>query len=150
MVLLCFNHRLLKKYTELFLFFKSDKASHRQAVFIFHLPLASSNHFHLLMKMIPEGHFTDQDIQKRFEAFHGDSREFVEGQIPYWRKKLSNLSEFVREIKVGFARYYIKSKKEWISRYRRYVYEAGAISRPDKMQAKVIDDKVAAKERKKI
>ena len=58
------------------------------------------------MKMIPEGHFTDQDIQKRFEAFHGDSREFVEGQIPYWREKLSSLSEFVREIKVGFARYY--------------------------------------------
>ena len=28
-------------------------------------------------------------------------------------------------------------------------HEAGAISRPDKMQAKVIDDKVAANERKK-
>jgi hypothetical protein len=28
-------------------------------------------------------------------------------------------------------------------------YEAGAISRPDKMQAKVIDDEVVAKERKK-
>jgi len=29
------------------------------------------------------------------------------------------------------------------------VYEAGAISRPDKMQAKVVDDKVLAKEHKK-
>jgi len=29
------------------------------------------------------------------------------------------------------------------------VYEAGAINHPDKMQAKVIDDKVVAKERKK-
>ncbi len=28
------------------------------------------------------------------------------------------------------------------------MYEAGAINRPDKMQAKVIDDKVVAKERK--
>jgi hypothetical protein len=43
----------------------------------------------------------------------------------------------------------LKSKKERIRRYRRYVYEAGAINRPDKMQAKVIDDKVVAKERKK-
>ncbi len=184
------------------------------------------NHFHLLMKMIPEDHFTDEEIQKRFEAFYGDSREFTEGQIPYWREKLSSLSEFVREIKVGFARYYnrrhnrrgyfwgdrfksvivdkgetlvnclayidlnplragivdrpedyrwnslgyhiqtenkdkflstdfglkefnVKNKKERIRRYRRYVYEAGALNRPDKMQAQVIDAKVVEKERKK-
>jgi len=184
------------------------------------------NHFHLMVKMIPESHFTDDDIQMRFEAFYGDSREFAEGQIPYWREKLSSLSEFIREVKVGFARYYnrrhnrrgyfwgdrfksvivdkgetlvnclayidlnplraglvdrpedyrwsslgyhlqtqnkdrflstdfglkefsVKSLKERIRRYRRYVYEAGAIGRFDKMQAKVIDDKVVAKERKK-
>ena len=184
------------------------------------------NHFHLLVKMIPEDRFTDDDILKRFEAFYGDSREFVEGQIPYWREKLSSLSEFVREIKVGFARFYnrrynrrgyfwgdrfksvivdkgetllnclayidlnplraglvdrpedyrwnslgyhlqtenkdqflstdfglkefnVKNKKERIRRYRRYVYEAGALDRPEKMQAGVIDAKVVAKERKK-
>jgi len=43
----------------------------------------------------------------------------------------------------------LKSKKERIRRYRRYVYEAGAIDRPDKMQTKVIEDNLAAKERKK-
>jgi putative transposase len=64
------------------------------------------NHFHLLVKMIPEHRFTDEEIQKRFEAFYGDSRSFSEGQLPYFREKFSNLSEFVREIKVGFARYY--------------------------------------------
>jgi hypothetical protein len=37
----------------------------------------------------------------------------------------------------------------YFGRYRRYVYEAGALTRSDKMQAKVIDDKVIAKERKK-
>ena len=184
------------------------------------------NHFHLLVKMIPESDFTDDDIQKRFETFFGESREFAKGQIPYWREKLSSLSEFVREIKVGFARYYnrghnrrgyfwgdrfksvivdkgetlvnclayidlnplragivdrpedyrwnslgyhiqtenkdkflstdfglkefnVKNKKERIRRYRRYVYEAGALNRPDKMQAQVIDAKVVEKERKK-
>ena len=184
------------------------------------------NHFHLLVKMIPDYRFTDDEIQERFEAFYGDSREFAEGQIPYWREKLSSLSEFIREIKVGFARYYnrrqnrrgyfwgdrfkslivekgetlvnclayidlnplragivdrpedyrwnslgyhlqtenkdeflstdfglkefnVKSEKERIRRYRQYVYEAGAIGRPDKMQAKVIDAEVVAKERKK-
>ena len=84
----------------------------------------------------------------------------------------------MREIKVGFARYYnrrhnrrgyfwgdrfksvIVDKGETlvnclayidlIRRFRRYVYEAGAISRPDKMQAKVINDKIVAKSAKKI
>ena len=184
------------------------------------------NHFHLLVKMIPENRYTDQQIQKRFEKFYGESRKFTEGQIPYLQEKLSSLSEFMREIKMGFARYYnrrhnrrgyfwgdrfksvivekgetlinclayidlnplragivdrpedyrwnslgyhlqsenkdlflstdfgfkefsVKSKKERIKIYRRYVYEAGSISRPDRMQAKVIDEKVVSKERKK-
>jgi hypothetical protein len=42
----------------------------------------------------------------------------------------------------------LKSQKERVRRYRRYVYEAGAIDRADKMQAKVIDDKVMEKERR--
>jgi hypothetical protein len=56
--------------------------------------------------MIPENRFTDEDIQKRSQAHYGDSRDFTEGQIPYLRENLSSLSEFMREIKVGFARYY--------------------------------------------
>ena len=64
------------------------------------------NHFHLLEKMIPDNRFTDEEIQIRFENHYGDSRDFTEGQLPYLREKLSSLSEFMREIKVGFARYY--------------------------------------------
>jgi hypothetical protein len=51
------------------------------------------NHFLLPVKMIPENGFSDDDIQKRFEAFYGDRREFAEDQIPYWREKLSSISE---------------------------------------------------------
>jgi hypothetical protein len=184
------------------------------------------NHFHLLVKMFPKHKFTDEDIQKRYEKFYGDDGIFAAGWIPSLREKLSSLSEFVREIKVGFARFYnkthnrrgyfwgdrfksvivengetlinclayidlnplraglvkrpeeyrwnsigyhvqtnnrdnflstdfglkesnVKSKKERIVRYRRYVYEAGAISRPDKMQAKVIGDSILEKERRR-
>jgi len=64
------------------------------------------NHFHILVKMFPEYKFTDEDIQKRYEAFYGDERTFAAGWIPSLREKLSSLSEFVREIKVGFTRYY--------------------------------------------
>jgi putative transposase len=183
------------------------------------------NHFHILVRVIPEYKFTDEDILNRYVDFYGDERIFADGLVPSLRLKLSNLSEFMREIKVGFARCYnrrhnrrgyfwgdrfksvivdkgetlinclayidlnplraglvdrpedyrwnslgyhvqtnsrnnflstdfglkefnVKSKKERIRRYRRYVYEAGAIDRPDKMQAGVIDPKVVAKERK--
>jgi hypothetical protein len=43
----------------------------------------------------------------------------------------------------------LNSEKERIRLYRRYVYEAGAIDRRDKMKAGMIDPKVVAKERKK-
>jgi hypothetical protein len=184
------------------------------------------NHFHFLVKMFPEHKFTDEDIQKRYEEFYGDDVMFAAGWIPSLREKLSSLSEFVREIKVGFARFYNKrhnrrgyfwgdrfksvivekgetlinclayidlnplraglvkrpddyrwnslgyhiqtdnkdnflsldfglkefefvDTEERLKRYRRYVYEAGAISRPDKMQAKVIGDRIFEKERKR-
>jgi hypothetical protein len=149
-----------------------------------------------------------------------------DGQIPLLRLKLASLSEFVRDIKVTFARYYncrhnrrgyfwgdrfksvivdrgetlvnclayidlnplragivkqpekyrwnsigyhlqtgnknhflstdfglkefnVRSEKERIRRYRRYLYEAGAIDRPDKSRAKVIDPRILAKQKNK-
>jgi REP element-mobilizing transposase RayT len=184
------------------------------------------NHFHLLVRMLPQDRFSDQEIKKRFEMFYGGDRVFSQEQIPYLRERFSSLSEFVREIKVGFSRYYnrrhgrrgyfwgdrfksvivekgetlinclayidlnpvragivkrpeqyrwnslgyhiqtnnkrqllstdfglqqfnVKSEKERISRYHRYVYEAGALDRFDQLQSKVIDPKVIAKECKK-
>jgi len=47
----------------------------------------------------------------------------------------------------GLKEFNVQCKKERIRRYRRYVYEAGAIYRPEKMQANVIEDRVIAKER---
>ena len=49
---------------------------------------------------------TDEDIKKRYVAFYGDERIFADGMILSLRVKLSSLSEFMREIKVGFARFY--------------------------------------------
>ena len=182
------------------------------------------NHFHLLVKVFPEYKFTDQDIRKRYLEFYGDDRAFSYGQVPSLREKLSNLSEFVREIKVGFTRYYnhrhnrrgyfwgdrfksvivekgetlinclayidlnplraglvdrpeeyrwnsigyhvqtgnkndflslafglkefgVLDAEERLKRYRRYVYEAGALDRSGKPAAGVIDSSVLEKER---
>jgi putative transposase len=87
------------------------------------------NHFHLLVKMFPEHRFTDEEIRKRFEKFYGDSRIFAKGQIPYLREKLSSLSEFIREIKVGFARYYNRRHNRrgyfWGDRFKSVIVDKG-------------------------
>jgi hypothetical protein len=87
------------------------------------------NHFHILVKMFPEYKFTDEDIKKRYENFYGDERAFADGWIPSLREKLSNLSEFVREIKVGFTRYYNKRHHWrgyfWGDRFKSVIVEKG-------------------------
>ncbi len=87
------------------------------------------NHFHLLVKMFPEYKFCDDDIKKRYVGFYGDDRSFAYGQVPSLREKLSNLSEFVREIKVGFARYYNKRHNRrgyfWGDRFKSVIVEKG-------------------------
>ena len=87
------------------------------------------NHFHILVRMFPEHKFRDEDIKKRYEAFYGDDRVFAAGQIPSLREKLSNLSEFVREIKVGFTRYYNKRHNRrgyfWGDRFKSVIVEKG-------------------------
>jgi predicted nuclease of restriction endonuclease-like (RecB) superfamily len=49
----------------------------------------------------------------------------------------------------GLKEFNVKSKKERIRRYRRYVYEAGSLNQPEKGKAKVIKEKVLEKERSK-
>ena len=87
------------------------------------------NHFHLLVKMFPEYKFTDEEIKKRYEEFYGDDRTFSYGQVPSLREKLSNLSEFVREIKVGFTRYYNRRHNRrgyfWGDRFKSVIVEKG-------------------------
>ncbi len=60
------------------------------------------NHFHLLCRILPEDQFSDQEILARVKRYYGDRRE-VESLSPeelaYWRRRLSDLSRYVQEIK---------------------------------------------------
>jgi hypothetical protein len=49
----------------------------------------------------------------------------------------------------GLKEFKVKSEKERIRSYRRYVYEAGAVNRPEKGKTKVIGDRILEKERKR-
>ena len=175
--------------------------------------------------MFPEYKFTDAQIKKRYVEFYDDDRAFADVWVPSLREKLSSLSEFMREIKVGFARFYnrrhnrrgyfwgdrfksvivengetlinclayidlnplraglinrpegyrwnslgyhvqtgnkdnflsldfglkefaVLDAEERLKRYRRYVYEAGAVDRSGNLVTKVIDNSVLDNERK--
>lgn len=87
------------------------------------------NHFHLLVKMIPETCFSDAEIKKRYEQFYGEESFFSEGRIPFLRKKWSSLSEFVKEIKQTFSRFYNRRHGRfgflWGGRFKSVIVENG-------------------------
>ncbi|MBL0715212.1 MAG: hypothetical protein JJV98_16105, partial [Desulfosarcina sp.] len=49
----------------------------------------------------------------------------------------------------GLKEFNVRGEKERVRRYRKYMYEAGSISRSDKGSARVIDPRVLYKEKKK-
>ena len=88
------------------------------------------NHFHLLVRMLPENEFSDADIKQRFERLYGKDRFFAEGQIPFFRAKWSSLSEFMKDVKLGFTRFYNKRYNRrgflWGDRFKSVIVEDGA------------------------
>lgn len=66
------------------------------------------NHFHLLIRVYPEDHVSDEELLARLKRFYGKRKLISRQQLPFYRAKLSSLSEYVKEIKQGFTRYYNK------------------------------------------
>ncbi len=66
------------------------------------------NHFHLLVRMHPGSEYSDEEVKRRFKTYYGndENREVGEDQLPSLREKWASLSEFVKEIKQAFSRYY--------------------------------------------
>ena len=89
------------------------------------------NHFHLLVRMQPETAFSDDDIRTRFQRYYrADShRQLTDGQIPTLRTKWANLSDYVKEIKQGFSRWYNKRHGRkgffWGERFKSVLVENG-------------------------
>ena len=67
-------------------------------------------HFHLLARMEPGENKPIDNIRRRFEIYYRDDgkRELTEQLVPVLRDERGSLSEFVKEIKQGFSRFYNK------------------------------------------
>jgi REP element-mobilizing transposase RayT len=88
------------------------------------------NHFHLLVRMRPDQDYSDDDVKKRLAAFYGKKSDlYGDGQLPFFREKLANLSEYVRDVKVRFARFYNKRHGRrgyfWGDRFKSVIVENG-------------------------
>jgi REP element-mobilizing transposase RayT len=89
------------------------------------------NHFHLLVRMHPGAEYDDEQIRRRFKRYYGDDRkrELQDGQIPFLREKWCSLSEYIKEIKQGFSRYYnrLHSRKGyfWSDRFKSVIVDNG-------------------------
>jgi len=89
------------------------------------------NHIHIRVRVVLDYNFADEDILNRDVDFYGDERIFADGLVSLLRLILSNLSEFMREIKVNFARFYNRrGGYYWGDRFRyrtRYLTDSGII-----------------------
>jgi REP element-mobilizing transposase RayT len=87
------------------------------------------NHFHLLVRMFPEDHGDTASLRKRFKLAHGDKALFSPKKIADLRRKWSSLSEFVKEIKQNFSRYYNKKNGRkgylWGDRFKSVIVQDG-------------------------
>ncbi len=87
------------------------------------------NHFHLLVRMFPEFYFTDEDIKHRYVKFHGNDRTFSQEMVSGFRLKWESLSEFIKDIKQTFSRYYNKRHNRrgtlWGERFKSMIVEDG-------------------------
>ncbi len=88
-----------------------------------------SNHIHLLLRMHPENGFSDVEVRKRLDVFYQGDKTVNDEVIAKYRGKLGSLSEFVKEIKQGFTRFYNKEHKRkgffWGQRFKSLIVENG-------------------------
>ena len=94
------------------------------------------NHFHLMVRNRKEHHFSDEEILNRlynyYPKFRKDPdhwRPIFKSEIPFWRTKLSNISEFIKDVKQRFSRIYNRDNNRkgyfWGDRFKSVLLESG-------------------------
>ena len=88
-----------------------------------------SNHFHLLIKVEPETKFSDKEVEDRVRKNVKLKDENAIIDVKYYRKRLENISEFMRQVKQSFSRWYNSVNNVrgtfWSDRYKSVLIEKG-------------------------
>ena len=88
-----------------------------------------SNHFHLVVRMLPQDKITTDELKKRLQAHYNMDLDVPEGRISYYKEKLSSLANFMKEIKQSFSVYYNRKTRRkgtlWGERFKSVIVENG-------------------------
>ena len=89
------------------------------------------NHFHLLVRMHPESSYSDEKVRERYDRRYGEEKAAAldHHQMRELRNKMADVSEYVKEIKQDFSRYYNKLHRKkgyfWSERFKSVIVESG-------------------------
>jgi REP element-mobilizing transposase RayT len=87
------------------------------------------NHFHLVVRVHPESEASDDEVKKRLEQYYGDQLRVMKNQIGDYRKRLTDLGAYVKDIKQGFTRYFNKKYGRrgffWGERFKSMIVQDG-------------------------
>lgn len=88
------------------------------------------NHFHLVVRMYPGSEAGEEEIKKRLDKYYGEKLNVVgDVQISEYRRRLTDLGAFVKDIKQGFTRYFNKKYDRsgffWNGRFKSMIVQDG-------------------------
>ncbi len=88
------------------------------------------NHFHLLVQMSPGDTLAGDEVRRRFILLYNKGAEFPEGRMTHFRERFSSLSDYVKDIKQTFSRYYNRKKRRkgtlWGERFKSVIAYKGS------------------------
>jgi len=92
------------------------------------------NHFHLLCRMHLGTEYSDEIIRERYKRLFADEkekkdRELTDGQVEFFRAKWEDLSEFIKDLKQNFSRFYNRRHNRrgffWSERFKSVIVDNG-------------------------
>ena len=90
------------------------------------------NHFHLLVRMDRGEDYDDEEIKRRYKLYYGEERKAAvhdREMLDPLRRKWEDLSEYIKEIKQGFSRFYNKRHGRkgffWSERFKSVIVDHG-------------------------
>ena len=87
------------------------------------------NHFHLVCRSYPESEVRDEDVIARYKIYRGEDERPSRDNIDYYRSRWTSLSEYVKDIKQEFTRYFNRRHGRkgyfWGERFKSLIVEEG-------------------------
>lgn len=87
------------------------------------------NHFHLVARVYPESDVSDRELIQRYKDYYGQDQIIPGEMLDHYRKRLTSLGSFVKDIKQGFTRYYNKKYNRqgyfWGGRFKSLIVQDG-------------------------